>query len=391
MHAPKLRPSFRLRRCALSALLVAALSLASACTETEAVCNPGDPLCAPLLAPLLYQQVYVSAGANFLGGSIGTPATLECAIYESNGPTQGFRTVARISNCATIAGLARGADGLYAAAGGSALSEDSGECRLYTSYDRRAWTPQPCTSNFSFNRILYAGSRGFYAADFNGAINASVDGQTWRSFTPPSLTDKFRSFYYSRALDRFFVGDTDSLLSSPDVETTALAPVSGAPAFDYRALGEMQNGRLIALHGASDGSNVGAVYSDDGLNWSVASNLLANRTRPTNADSLAHAPNYSVASGGSGNTPDCMIDWTEDGATWNGGYTLFSPGLICLSDVSYADGQFWISILGVNAAGEAVIRSGFSSDPRGGPSAWTLTETRSVFGAVSSAAEFGVH
>jgi len=379
------RARARARLFSLFCLSVFFSASAGACSAPEESCAAGDPFCNPLAFGLTYQQPYVAIGSTLVSGNFFGAPVFECSIFESEG-LNAWRRVAAISDCAALNDFARGPDGLFIAAGGTTLGDDSGECRMYSSYDRETWTSQPCTATRSLTDAEYVSGRGFYVANRAGEFQFSVDGRNeWRAFTPPSFTESIRILKHFDG--RFYVGETNGVLYSPDPESTAFTAAT-APAGDYFAIDQMRSGRLIGVHGTSSGANIGAAYSDDGLTWTAGTGIFANRPGPTNPASLAVGPDFALAAGSSGETSYCYVDWTEDGETWNGGYVLDSSGMICIANVSYVGGVFFAGIIGVRSDGNAFFRYGTSADPRQGLASWTFAEAPGIIGPVLSAADF---
>jgi hypothetical protein len=155
--------------------------------------------------------------------------------------------------------------------------------KIFTSADLATWTARDVsalTTNDLNGVSLVNGI--FFATGAGGTLLSSADGITWNLLNS-GATSALRAVSFNAPLARYIaVGDAGTMVTSVDggVTWTGITPVVAQDLMSV-TVGGASGSRFLAV-----GQGGAVVFSDDGVNWTVASAGSANLAKVVSAPSL---------------------------------------------------------------------------------------------------------
>ncbi|MCR9145379.1 MAG: hypothetical protein NXI24_24285 [bacterium] len=260
----------------------------------------------------------------YAGSLVGVGSDLDtCRTYRQDLPativSSGQFTV---NGCKFLGGVEYGA-GRYVAVGSDQLGDGpTTQCVILNSPNGYDWSPVDCgpTAGSGLSPVAYGS--GTFVASSTGNLAAVLrvstdDGVTWQA-RAAGTTQGIENFLFHNGV--FYAASKDGVYASTDPVNVAFATTgSGTEQYEQMAVGA--DGRIVAI--GNSGATPIVKVLQNGV-WTTGSGIFANATGGELPGGVIFDGTRFIAIGSksSGSGADCFADFSYDGLTWNGGYTM---------------------------------------------------------------------
>ncbi len=306
--------SARLRFRFYCGLLIALLCFCTGpgCSLFSTDCDDGV-FCDPFLLALSYRQPLVGVGSSFDS----------CRTFREDLPGALVSTGQYFTNgCKFLGGVTTGL-GRYIAAGSDQLGDGpTTQCVILTSANGRDWAPLDCAPTAGSGLSPVAFGNGVFVASSTGNLAAqlrvSTDGVSWAS-RAAGTTQGIEGFLFANGV--FYAASKDGVYASSDPVNIAFT-TTGSGTEQYEQLVQGADGRIVAVGNTGGGLPIAKVLQDGA--WTTGSGIFGNATGGELPAQLVYDGLRFIAIGSqsTGTDADCFVDWSYDGLTWNGGYSM---------------------------------------------------------------------